>query len=182
MNGRNWLGVCATALFSTVPLWADHAGYPASEPRVLLKMVQALEDSGIDGLHSRAAGEDGMSYHLRDFQYLGTIRKGQEQFLLGYALFVRSSPPGSETPPARGHGVLVLFDPGFKIVSHARGEGGELFLRGNVLMEGEEKLLDFGDTGPGTRFHGFPWGGSFLAYPFADRITEEQWNSPTFKP
>jgi hypothetical protein len=51
---------------------------------------------------------------------------------------------------------------------------------GSRLMEGEAEVADFASREPGVRFYGFVQ--INMPYPFADRITDEQWNSKSPTP
>jgi hypothetical protein len=158
-------------------------GEPLEEPKTLLKMIEALEKSGDDRFTSRKSppGEQGETYHLRAIEYIGTVERGKEKFLIAAAGFIRSSPAGRETPPARGHSYVLVFRPDFSIAATAYESIADCHMSGNRLCRGEEVVVDFDDRSPGVRHGGYLIdGGPLLPYFFADRITDEQWEDEEF--
>ena len=170
----------AIALLAVATVHAADSGEPAAEPKVLLKIVQAIEASKVDELTSKA-GDGGTSYHLREVRYLGTVSRDAQRFTIAQATFVRSSIPGKDTPPPRGHDFILILDSTFKIVSHARCEFGPYHMRGDRLMLGDTVAADFQTTDERIRHGGFLMGGGFLPYPFADRISDADWDSGAFR-
>jgi hypothetical protein len=166
-----------------MPLRGDNAGAMLDEPRVLTRIVTALEDSKIDQLTSGTSVHEGQeySYHLKAVDYLGTLQRFGKRYVVATAFFLRSSAKGSEYPPARGHGFILILDSNYKIVSHGRLDRGNYYLNhADVLMLGDEPVIDFADKDIRTRYHGWLVDG-FLPYPFEDRISEEDWDSGAFR-
>lgn len=172
----------ALALFAIGNCLAADSGEALSEPKTLLKVVTALESSNRDELASKK-DEQGISYHLRNAVFLGTVNKGGRTYTIAEAVYVRSSPPGRDTPPPRGHSFIVVFDLKFRICGVGRVSGGGYCMRGEKLYAGaydqkKEPCADFGSTKAVTRHSGYPEIG--LDYPFPDRISEEDWQSGAF--
>ena len=103
-----------------------------------------------------------------------------QRFTIAQATYVRSSSPGSETPPPRGHDFILILDSKFKIVSHARCGFERYRMSGDRLMLGDAELADFQTTDERIRHGGFLLDG-VLRYPFADRISDADWDSGAFK-
>lgn len=162
---------------------AGAAGEATDTPEVVASIVQGLADSKIDELTSRISQHEGhqYSYHLKKIDYLGTVQRDGHRYTIAAAKFLRSSAKGSEYPPARGHSFLIIFDETFRIASYSRCEWQELFMEGNVLKAGNEPLADFGSTDPLVRYRGWLLDGSHMPYPFADKISEKEWESGSFK-
>ncbi len=170
--------LAALYLLSAFGVFADSSGRPTSPPDTTLKMVQAMESSKIGGLVS-SVGNDGVSYHLRDFHFLGTVHRDGQAYSVAHALFVRSSNPGTDMPPARGHNYIIVFDQDFKIAAHGKTEIGVFRMEENrILMDGVE-VADLGTVEPARRRHGFIE--INLRYPFADRISDADWESGSFE-
>jgi hypothetical protein len=164
--------------------FASSPGDSTDTPDVIAKMVQGLAASKIDHLTSKtySDGDREFSYHLKTVDYFGTIQRDGRRYTIAAAKFLRSSAKGSEYPPARGHSFLIMFDDGFRIATHARLDFGTYELHGNVLKLGESVIADLGSTEPIIRYHGWLVGGDdFMAYPSADRISEADWESGTFR-
>jgi hypothetical protein len=166
------IGVCMAA----------DSGEALSEPKTFLKIVTAIESSNIDVLTSKK-DEQGTTYHLRRAEFLGTVNRADKTYTIAHAVFVRSSPPGRETPPARGHDFIVVFDPDFRICGVGRTTFGQYYMKGENLYFGayddkNEPCADFGCTRALTRKSGFTEIG--LDYPFPDKISEEDWQSGAF--
>jgi hypothetical protein len=169
---------------AVIPLaaFAGARGEPLAEPKTIFRMVESLENSKIDSFTSRLSieGKAG-TYHLCSVELLGTATRDKESLYLAAAFYVRSSPLGSETPPARGHSFLVVFHPDFAIASYCRGEVGDCRMNGNKLVRGDEVLADFDKRSVQTRHSGYLIdGGDLLPYFFSDRITDEQWENEEF--
>jgi hypothetical protein len=162
--------------------FAGGPGEPLAEPKSLMRIAEALEKSGDDRFVSRRSSDGGSeTYHLRSINLLGTIERGDERFLLAAANYVRSSPAGRDTPPARGHSYLVVFRPDFSIAAFCYESASDSDLTGNRLMREHEVVVDFGARDILTRHRGFlVGGGPLLPYFFADRITDEQWEDEEF--
>ncbi len=164
-------------------LQAGDAGAPANDPKVLGKVVAALETSGIDHLTSKGYGIEGReySYHLTTVDYLGTIQRDGKAFTVATAQFVRSSRRGSQNPNARGHGFIILLDPDYRIATHARLDFHPYLLQGEKVILGDTIVIDFSDRDIRIRHRGWPVDSGFLAYPFADKITDEEWECGSFR-
>lgn len=161
---------------------AADSGEALSEPKTLLRIVTAIESSNLDELTSKK-DEQGTSYHLRRAVYLGTVNRGGQTYTIAHAVYVRSSPPGRDTPPPRGHDFIIVFDPKFTICGVGRTSYGEYYMKGEKLYPGpydekNEPCADFGSKRALTRHSGYTEIG--LAYPFPDRISEDDWQSGAF--
>ena len=78
--------------FSSV-LHGGGAEEPLTEPKALLRIIEALENSKEDSLVSKASSDGGLeSYHLRSVNLLGTVARGKETFFLAEVFYVRSRP------------------------------------------------------------------------------------------
>jgi len=182
------LGFRSVRAFLTLPLaclvcvaYGDSASVPLSEPKALLRIVESLEKSKIDGLVSDKSSDGGTeTYHLKSIDLLGTVTRNRETFYLAEAFYIRSRPFGSETPPARGHSFLVVLSSDFAVASHCYGFEGGCRLKGNVLMKGDKVLVDFGANNISARHHGYALGQVDLPYFFSDKITDEQWEDEDF--
>lgn len=171
-------------LLTILPAHGEDAGAMISEPRVLLRIVTALEESKIEELTSTTSVHEGQeySYHLKEVDYLGSLERFGKRYIIATAFFLRSSAKGSEYPPARGHGFILILDEKDKIVSHARFDRGNYHLNhADVLMIGDEPVLDFADKDIRTRYHGWLASQGFLPYPFDDKISEEEWETGSFR-
>jgi len=157
---------------------ADSSGRPASPPKTMLHMIQAMESSKLGGLNS-SVGDDGVSYHLRDLHFLGTVHRDGQVYSVAHALFVRSSNSGTDMPPARGHNYIIVFDQNFQIAAHGKTEIGIFRMEENLLLLDNSEVADFGTTEPARRHVGFIE--INLPYPFADKISEADWESGNFK-
>lgn len=146
-------------------------------------MVQGLAASKIDELTSKTYEHEGReySYHLKTIDYLGTVERDGCRYTIASAKFIRSSAKGSEYPPARGHGFLLLFDDAFKVATHGRLDFGDYHMEGHVLKSGQAVIADFGSSEPVIRYRGWLLDTSFMAYPFADKISEADWESGAFR-
>ena len=171
--------IVAFLLLSTAGFAAD-SGEALAEPKALLKVISAIESSSIDQLTSKK-DEQGTSYHLRRAVLLGTVSRGGQTYTIAHAVFVRSSPPGRETPPPRGHDFILVLDSSFRILAHGRTTFGEYHMRGDRLYFGDsaEPCADFASTDPRIRHSGYIDIG--LSYPFPDRISEADWESRAFQ-
>jgi hypothetical protein len=174
--------LAALVSFALGTSMAADSGDALAEPKSVLKIVTAIESSNIDRLTSKK-DEQGTSYHLRRAEFLGTVSRGGKTFTIAHAVFVRSSPPGRDTPPPRGYDFIVVFGPDFKICGVGRTTFGDYYMKGEKLYFGkndDKKALcaDFGCTKALTRYRGFHKIG--LDYPFPDRITETEWESGAF--
>jgi hypothetical protein len=172
----------ALILFSMGTGFAADSGEALADPKTLLKVITAIESSKIDELTSQI-DEQGTSYHLKKVSFLGTVNRSGKIYTIAHATYVRSSPPGRETPPARGHDFIVVFDSHFKICGVGRTTFGEYYMQGETLYHGtydekNEPCADFGSTEALIRYRGFINIG--LDYPFPDRISEEDWQSGAF--
>ncbi len=170
----------AVALLLSLSGFAADSGEALAEPKTLLKVISAIESSGIDELTSKK-DEQGTSYHLRRANFLGTVTRGGLIYTIAHAVFVRSSPPGRETPPPRGHDFILVLDSSFRILAHGRTTFGEYHMRGDSLYFGDstEPCADFASTQPIIRHLGYHEIG--LPYPFPDRISEADWESGAFQ-
>jgi len=170
----------AVALLLSLSVFAADSGEALAEPKTLVKVISAIESSGIDELTSKK-DEQGTSYHLRRAILLGTVTRAGLTYTIAHAVFVRSSPPGRETPPPRGHDFIVVLDANYRILAHGRTGFGEYRMRGDRLYyDGiPDPCADFGTTSPGVRHGGYPEIG--LPYPFPDRISDADWESGAFQ-
>jgi len=166
--------------FCVVTGYAADSGEALSEPQTLLKVITAIESSKIDELTSKK-DEQGTSYHLRRANFLGTVTRDGQIYTIAHASYVRSSPPGRDTPPPRGHDFIVILDPRFRIVTHGRTGIGEYHMQGDVLKFGDTVVADFGSSEPAIRYHGWLLDSTFLPYPFSDKISEADWQSGGFR-
>jgi hypothetical protein len=171
------LFVVCSAAFGGTP------GDATDTPDVVARMIQGLAASELDHLTSKTYrdGEQEFSYHLKTIDYLDTIDRDGRRFTIAAAKFLRSSAKGSEYPPARGHGFLIVFDDTFGIATHGRMDFTEFHLDGDVLKSGETVVADFGSKDPAIRYHGWLLESAFMPYPFADRISEADWQSGAFR-
>ncbi len=162
--------------------FAGSPGDATDTPDVVAKMVQGLAVSKIDELTSKTyrKGDREFSYHLKTIDYLGTVQRDGRRYTIAAAKFLRSSAKGSEYPPARGHGFLIVFDEAFGIATHGRMDFGNYHMDDQVLKAGETVVADFGSTEPAIRYHGWLLDSAFMPYPFADRISEADWQSGVF--
>jgi hypothetical protein len=161
----------------------EGAEAPVAQPKVLLKVVGALESSGVDELTSGEHQEGGVrtTYHLKEARYLGTLSWKDETVVLVTAFYIRSRNPGSDVPPARGHFFLVCLDAAAsKVVAYTRQELADYHLDGEVLKLDGATIIDFGNHDELTRYRGYLVDGALLPYPFKDRITEADWESGAF--
>jgi hypothetical protein len=99
--------------------WAVDAFSPYPSP--FAKISHALLSSKIDELTPKVSIEVGekYSYHLSTLRYLGTIKRGQEKFMVATATYIQSSPENSEKIPATSHGFLILLDSEHRIKSYS---------------------------------------------------------------
>jgi len=168
-------------LLASSTAFAGDSGDFTDTPDVVARMVHGLATSKIDQLTSKTYEDGRYSYHLKAIDYLGTVQRDGRRYTVAAARFIRSSSKGSEYPPARGHGFLIIFDDAFKIATHGRMGFGEYHMNGHVLMSGQEVMADFGTTEPAIRYHGWMLDGSdIMPYPFADGISEADWDSGAF--
>jgi hypothetical protein len=178
-NISNISRLTLTILILCLPSFGEDSGVAQADPKTFFKIVAAIEQSKLPGLKTNKDG-DGTTYHLRGIYYLGQVRRDGKTYSVAQVSFVRSSPPGRDVPPPRGHGFVVLLDSSFRIVAHGRSNHGFLHMIGSKLMEGDSEVADFASREPGVRFSGFVH--LNMAYPFADRITEEERNSKNPEP
>lgn len=162
--------------------FAADSGEALAEPQTLLKVISAIESSKIDVLTSKKDAQ-GTSYHLQRVKFLGTVTRSAQTYTIAHATYVRSSPPGRDTPPARGHDFIVVLDHNFIICQIGRTSFGEYYMKGEKLYLGayndkNEPCADFGCTNALTRYRGFQAIG--LDYPFPGRISEDDWHSGAF--
>lgn len=160
---------------------AGSAGEATDTPDVIAKVVDGLAKSKIAELTSRTSEGGTFSYHLKTIDYLGTVQRDGRRYTVALAQFLRSSGKGSEYPPARGHGFLVLFDDTFRVVTYGRMDFEICHMEGDVLKSGDKAIVDFGATDPATRYHGWLLESAFMPYPFSDRISEADWQSGKFR-
>ncbi len=166
--------VFASFLFVTFAAVASESGDFVDQPNLVGKITEALVTSEIDRLTPHATRDGGKlySYHLKSVSYLGTIERGAEEFILATAAFVRSSPQGSEYPPARGHGFLLCLSPDFRLVSHCRLDFPDVQLVGTELRRRQEKIGNF-LVSDRERSGGFLIDGDdILPYPFSDKLAD----------
>ena len=152
----------------------EDSGVAQPDPHTFFKIVAAIGKSKIDALVPKTDA-DGTTYHLRAVHYLGQVYRDQQVYTVAQVAYVRSSPPGRDTPPPRGHGFVILLDKGFEIVACGRSDHGFLHMEGSRLMEGEAEIADFGSTDRAVRYHGYVQ--LNMPYPFPDRLTEQEWNA-----
>ncbi|TLD69350.1 hypothetical protein FEM03_18450 [Phragmitibacter flavus] len=163
--------------------FADSPGDATDTPDVVAKMVQGLAASKLDHLTSKTYkdGDREFSYHLKTIDYLGTVQRDEHRYTIAAAKFLRSSAKGSAYPPARGHGFIIVFDEAFDVATHGRMDFADYYMDGHVLKVGETVVADFGSTDPVIRHHGWLLDSAFMPYPFADRISEADWQSGAFR-
>ena len=174
-------GIIGWTLLGVVSGYGESAEAPAHPPDVLLKVVQAAQSSKAEALVSQR-GDSSDTYHLRDAHYLGYIMRDGKSYTVAWLFYVRSRPEGREKPLARGHDFIVILDPDFKIVSCGQAGGGPYRMEGDKLFDAAGEAADFQSKDIVIRHGGYPIsGGSFLPYPFPDRITDEEWDRGSFK-
>lgn len=171
--------ILAFCLIPAFPLAGENAGAMLDDPTVYFKIVKAIQDSKIEVLKPKVT--ENTSYHLKSVAYLGYVASFGKRYYIAEAFFLRSSPKGRETPPPRGHQVLLILDAKCRIVSHGWDGETDLYLNGTVLESGRKPVLDFADTDIRVRHSGWNWGGSHLPYPFEDKISDEDWESGGFQ-
>jgi hypothetical protein len=153
---------------------------PMADPKTLLKMVEGLEKSGDSQFtSSKPPEEDGITYHLSSIEFIGSVERGKERFLIASAFYIRSRNPGQDTPPARGHSFMVVFRPDFSIAAASRADISGCHMDGNRLMGEDGVLADFDSRGVSIRHHGYTMLNN-LPYFFSDRITDKQWEDKEF--
>ena len=162
--------------------FAADPGAFVDQPDMVGRIATVLAASKIDYL-TAATYEDGgqkFSYHLKSIDYLGTIERGKEHFILATALFLRSSAAGSdEHPPAKGHGFLICLSPDFRLVCHCRLDILPVELVGTRLRRGDTDLVDFAAHDHATRSYGYLIDGDdALPYPFSDSLPKESAKKP----
>lgn len=176
----------ATILASTSILNAQewHSGAYSHEPNPILRITQTLAESKVDELTPKVSKYDDKkwSYHLSSVRYLGGISRSKQYFTVATALFIRSSPEGSDMPPARGHGFILLLDQDYKIASYCRIDfpdqiellDSKLYRLGSIPSQTERSLVgDLTLSDILSRSRGFLIDGDgFLPYPFLDRIEQ----------
>lgn len=160
---------------------AGSAGEATDTPDVIARVVSGLANSEIAELTSRTSEGGSSSYHLKTIDYLGTVQRDGRRYTVALAQFLRSSKKGSEYPPARGHGFLVLFDDTFRVVTYGRMDFEICHMEGDVLKSGDKVIVNFGATDPATRHHGWLLDSAYMPYPFSDRISEADWQSGKFR-
>ncbi|QJE97733.1 hypothetical protein [Luteolibacter luteus] len=165
------------ALILPFACMAGEPGDYQTEPKVLLKIVSALENSGIDRLTSRKPQGENNTYHLGSAKFLGTVTRAGKNYTIAYALFLRSSPPDQLTPPARGHHFIVVLDSDWRVSGFGNVEMGEYQMSGAKLFvrdgwDADARILaDFASTEPAIRHAGYPL--LNMDYPFLDRISRK---------
>jgi len=176
------ISMCASVLHAQE--WST--GSFSSEANPISRISQALVESKIDELtpKSYAHTERSYSYHLSSVRYLGGVSRGDQHFTVASVLFIRSSPKGSEMPPARGHGFLLMLDRDYHIASYCRVDfpdqiellGAKLYRIGKIPFEDERSLIgDLDSADIPSRSRGFLIDGdAFLPYPFTDRIDQPE--------
>lgn len=173
----------STFLLTALTAYGGSAGDTTSEPDVVAKMTQGLVTSKVGDLTS-SLGKDGdkeYSYHLQTISYLGTVSRDGKVFTIAATKFIRSSAKGSQYPPARGHSFLVVFDAKFAVVTHGRMDFADYHMEGEVLKLGDSVVIDFASIDPLVRHRGWMVDGGFMPYPFADRISDADWESGAFQ-
>lgn len=162
---------------------AEDAGQMTATPDVIARVVRALSESKVDELTSKTTMHEGReySYHLKTVDYLGAVTRDERRYTVAAAKFLRSSAKESAYPPARGHGFILLLDESFRIVSHARLDYAAYSMKGEVLMCKDTVLVDFSAHDELTRYRGWMVDGVLMPYPFADKITEAEWESGSFR-
>ena len=171
-------------LFATGSMaFAGSSADATDTPNIIAKLVQGLANSKIDELISKTYkdGDNEFSYHLKTIDYLGTVQRDGRRYTIAAAKFIRSRAKGNEYSSARGHSFLIVFDDVFGIATHGRLEFGDYHMDGHVLKAGEEVIADFGSTEPAIRWHGWMLDSAFMPYPFADRISDADWESGAFR-
>lgn len=90
---------------------------------ILLKLIQGAQDFG-PPLASQQYKDGGrtFNYELFDAKYVTMFESGDppKPVYVARMFFVRSSPHGSDTPPALGHHFVVYFDQQAKVRKHVR--------------------------------------------------------------
>jgi len=152
---------------------------PMADPKTLLKMVEGLEKSGDDRFtSSKPPKENGITYHLSSIEFIGTIVRGKERFLIASTFYIRSRNPGRDTPPARGHSFMIVFRPDFSIAAASRADISGCHMDGNRLI-GEEVVADFDSRDVRVRHGGYVELAG-LPYFFSDPISDKQWEDDEF--
>ncbi|MEK7949317.1 hypothetical protein [Luteolibacter soli] len=153
---------------------------PMADPKTLLKMVEGLEKSGDERFtSSKPPKENGISYQLSSIEFIGSVERGKERFLIASAFYIRSRNPGRDTPPARGHTFMIVFRPDFSIAAGSRADISGCRMDGNRLMGEDGVVADFDSRDVSVRHHGYA-GLDDLPYFFSDRITDKQWEDDEF--
>jgi hypothetical protein len=166
-------------LLLSLPCFGEDSGVAQTDPSVFFKIVAAIAHSKFPELKTNR-NDDGTTYHLRGVYYLGQVRRDGQIYSVAQISFVRSSPPGTDVPPPQGHGFVVLLDQSYHVVACGRSDHGFLHMDGLKLMEGKTEVADFESTDVRVRHSGFA--DLNMPYPFADHITEEEWNSKSPAP
>ncbi len=182
--------IIAISMYSSVlhaQAWS--AGSFSSEANPISRISQALVESKIDELTPKSYDhkKQSYSYHLSSVRYLGGVSREDQHFTVASVLFIRSSPKGSEMPPARGHGFLLMLDRDYHIASYCRIDfpdqiellGAKLYRFGKLPFEGERSLIgDLASADIPSRSRGFLIDcDAFLPYPFNDRIDQPESNT-----
>ncbi|MCW1913136.1 hypothetical protein OJ996_06110 [Luteolibacter sp. GHJ8] len=141
-----------------------------SQPSVLSKVIDSLNEAKIDHLTPKIYEDDGRSYsyYVQSATWLGTLVRGEEEFLLATATFMRSKAKGGEQAMARSHGFLLCLSKDFKLLHHCRLDPGAV-LDGDKLVREGKVIADFSADDEATRTRGYLIDGSdFLPYPFSN--------------
>ncbi|MCW1886231.1 hypothetical protein OKA04_15950 [Luteolibacter flavescens] len=142
-------------------------------------MIEGMEKSGEEQFISRKPPGENDTYHLRAIEYLGYVERGKERFFIASAGFIRSSPFGRDTPPARGHSFMIVFRPDFTIAASSRVDISGCRMDGNRLIKGDEVVEDFDSRDIRVRHGGYAMLGG-LPYFFSDKISDDQWQDDEF--
>lgn len=158
---------------------AESIEAPLADPKALLKVITAIESSNIESLTSQRFPGENSSYHLARIKLLGTVHRDAQNYSVAYAKFLRSRNPGTDTPPARGHGYLIILNGDYRIVSYGKFDEENYSMAGDSLIQGDWVIADFQANDEQTRHSGFIFG--MLPYPFKNRISDEDWESGAFR-
>lgn len=157
------------------------ASYDPPAPRVLLQVLEAIENSRIDDL---AIGGSRTSYcyqYPSEVRCLGLLDRDSQRFTVAYVAYTMLDSL-DQIPPLR-QGYILILDSRFNIVSYSPCNDRQLRMDRDLLISEDRVLLDFNAIDDSIRYRGFQIGDTvlYLPYPFKDRISEEDWKSGEFR-